>query len=98
MRCVSFFLTGSQAFYKKVREDVTTYIGNHRDIFDNLSMSENYLEESQMEVDGKWGTVIEFFAIATMLATPVCVFCQYNLSSFKWLTYGPLDQIPKNMN
>jgi len=43
-----------------------------------------------MDVSGIWGTQVEIFAKATMVDTPVCVFCKYG-NQFRWLMYAPVQ-------
>ena len=72
---------------------------DHETIFSELAKSPGYPSNSNMSQFGEWGTEIEVYAFASMMGTPITIYgpCGNQTGSlfYKWLTYGPLEGIPR---
>lgn len=94
-RTLSYYLTGAQSDHRSLRQLAVEYMQEHSDIFSNLADSPNYPKSSNMSHPGVWGTEVEIYAFATLLATDIYVFGPYardrsGATIYKWLKYAPL--------
>lgn len=97
-RAVSHILTGNQRWHKMVRQRIYKFLSENDKEFSKLTECSSYADSSSMNEDGVWATDVEILALASMLATDVCVYSPCGLDAasnvvYKWLTYKPLPKV-----
>ncbi|XP_048256505.1 OVARIAN TUMOR DOMAIN-containing deubiquitinating enzyme 7-like [Haliotis rufescens] len=84
-RAISQALFGVQKYHLSVRNaNVTLMVEHHEQI--KKHFGESYLENSGMDIDGKWATEVEILSTAAILNTNIQIWSKSG-SSMKWLCY-----------
>jgi len=52
----------------------------------------DYVDESQVDSEGVWGSDVEIFVAATMLRTPIAVYSAFGDHQFLWQVFQPLER------
>jgi hypothetical protein len=86
-------ITGTQSEHKHLRTVLVNYMAANNEAFSKVAHCQDYASSSNMDISGEWATEVEVFALASLLATPVCVFSPCGVNIFKWLTYEPISNI-----
>ena len=92
-RAACVLLTGSQADHHSLRRRTVSYMQENQEVFSDIAHIPGYPHNSGMDKPGQWATEVEIYALASMLATPICVFSPYGPDTFKWLTYEPIRHL-----
>ena len=97
-RAISHILTGNQRWHKMIRQIIYKFLSENDKEFSKLTECSSYADSSSMNQDGVWATDVEILALASMLATDVCVYSPCGLDAasnvvYKWLTYKPLPNV-----
>ena len=93
-RSISYWLTGDEEQYEKVRTILVSYMGEDewkecgrnivgRDI-------DEYLTKGRMNDSGVWATETEIHAMANFLLTTIFVYHTYDEKNYEWLPHYPL--------
>ncbi|KAK3600342.1 hypothetical protein CHS0354_020009 [Potamilus streckersoni] len=90
----NYIIFGVQTHYAEIRQKVIEYMTKNRIIFEQYTNETitNYLNQTQMWEDGKWGTDVEIRAVACILNTNVYMYCTYGTEqNCSWNKYTPIN-------
>ena len=88
-RSISYIVTGTQKYHKRIRDLVVQYLENNARVFKKIHDREDYIDETCMDNLGEWATEVEIIATASLFATDIYVFSPYG-NGHKWVKYGQL--------
>jgi hypothetical protein len=94
-RAISYWLTGSEDQYEKVRSMLVSYMkGDEWKEPGRKIIGEDvdeYLANSNMDVPGVWATETEIHAMAHLLDTTIFVYHSFNEKHYEWLPHYQLS-------
>ena len=94
-RAFSYIITGSQTQYNEIRTAVVTHMQLNSDLFMssgyvginvNHNSVDEYINDTQMDTDGAWGSAVEMFTLAHLLSTRII---SYSRENGTWQLHSP---------
>ena len=91
-RSISAVITGDHSRkctdYEIVKEKLFDFMAINSKVIDNLTSTENYAKTSGTRLPNKWATEHEITAMASLLKTPIAVYCKYG-PKWSWSVFEP---------
>jgi len=110
-RTLSYIITGSEDQHSKIRALIISHMphmligigpdgrANYAAAMFSYSTIEDYIQSSEMDRDGTWGSAIKMVCASHLFSIPLYV---YNISheNHNWIAYFPsyIDSLPRDVN
>ncbi|EGT39706.1 hypothetical protein CAEBREN_32430 [Caenorhabditis brenneri] len=91
-RAISWCLTGTQKYHKKVRKATVNYMKNSKQLLENSCNGDYEIHVRNMEYDQEWATECEIAAIANLLKVNI-----YTYLPTGWNCQTPKECVPTNI-
>ncbi len=94
-RAFSYILWDDENHHSQLRQAVVEHMIKNAHHYESVVLlnetMEEYVSQSAMKSDGRWGTDVEIFAAATLFGVPISVYGPYGQHRIRWQTFYPLQ-------